>query len=159
MIRLGMRHTGARRAIAVPIAAIALNVGSCWADELGPSCKQYLQLKQQCLLARASTIEANGHAQSAQDMRRSVPFEMHRAIGILAKDKEFMSTDRIERHCAEDAWSIKNAESPQNYRPERSVQLCSVITSWPKNYRITPNYDPKVEARIRKMESDLELSR
>ena len=159
MIRMGMGHTGARQAIAAAIAVITLNAGACWADELGPSCRQYLQLKHQCLLARASTIEANGNAQSAQEMRRSIPFEIHRAIGILAKDKEFTSADRIERHCAEYAWSIENAESPQNYRPERSVQMCSVTTSWPKNYRITPDYDSKVEARIRRMENEIGLSR
>lgn len=159
MIKLGINYTGARQVATAAIAALVLCAGACKADELGPRCKQYLQLKQQCLSARANTIESNGHAQTAREIRRSIPFEMHQAIEVLAKNRQFSNADLIEHQCAEDAWYIQNANSAQNPRPERSAQLCSVTTSWPENYRITPEYDPKVEARIRKMEEEIGFSR
>ncbi|QPS36284.1 hypothetical protein [Burkholderia oklahomensis] len=150
---------GAGRIAAVAIAAITWTAGSCRADELGPSCKQYLQLKMQCLGAKANTIESNGNAQKAHEIRRSIPFEMHQAIYYLAKNREFKSADRMEQGCGEDAWYIQNAESPKNYRPEKSVQLCSVTTSWPENYKITPDSNSKVESRIREMEAEIGISR
>ncbi len=155
MRKLEIRVTGVGHVAIAAIAALTLHTGACKADELGPSCKQYLQLKQQCLAARANTIESNGHAQTAREIRRSIPFEMHQAIDTLAKNREFSNADLVEHRCAEEAWYIENANSAQNPRPERSVQLCSVTTSWPENYKITPEYDPKVEERIRKMEAEV----
>ncbi|WP_186267701.1 hypothetical protein [Burkholderia gladioli] len=151
--------TGAGRIAAVAIAAITLTAGFCRADELGPSCKQYLQLKMQCLGAKANTIESNGNAQKAHEIRRSIPFEMHQAIYYLAKNREFKSADRMEQGCGEDAWYIQNAESPKNYRPEKSVRLCSITTSWPENYKIKPDSNSKVESRIREMEAEIGISR
>ncbi|AIO66664.1 hypothetical protein DM82_2294 [Burkholderia oklahomensis] len=84
---------------------------------------------------------------------------MHQAIYYLAKNREFKSADRMEQGCGEDAWYIQNAESPKNYRPEKSVQLCSVTTSWPENYKITPDSNSKVESRIREMEAEIGISR
>lgn len=159
MIKLGINYTGARQLVTAAIAALMLSAGACKADELGPSCKQYLQLKQQCLSARADTIESNGYAQKAREIRRGIPFEMHQAIHMLAKSREFSNADLVEHRCAQDAWYIQNANSTQNPSPERSVQLCSVATSWPENYKITPDYDQKVEARIRKMEEEIGFSR
>lgn len=47
MIKLGISYTGARQVTTAAIAALMLCAGACKADELGPRCKQYLQLKQQ----------------------------------------------------------------------------------------------------------------
>jgi len=154
MIKLEVSITGAGRVIAVAIAAMAMSAGSCRADELGPSCKQYLQLKMQCMEARADRIASNGNTEGARQLRRSIPFEVHQAIYYLAKNKP---SRNIERDCADDAWYIQNADSAQNSRPERSVRLCSVTTSWPENYKITPDADSEVEARIRKMESEIRI--
>ncbi|MFM0230348.1 hypothetical protein [Paraburkholderia sediminicola] len=159
MTKLSISRTGAGRIVAAAIATITLTSGSCHADELGPSCKQYLQLKMQCLSAKANTIESNGNAQKARETRRSIPFEMHQVIYYLAKNKEFKSAERMEQGCADDAWYIQNADSPKNYRPQKSVQLCSVTTSWPENYKITPDSDSKVEARIQRMEAEIGISR
>lgn len=159
MIKLDISLTGAGRIAVTAMAGIVLTVGSCRADELGPSCKQYLQLKMQCLGAKANTIESNGNAQMAREFRRSIPFEMHQVIYHLAKDRQFMSSERLEQGCAEDAWYIQNAESPKNYRPETSVRLCSVSTSWPENYKITPDSDSTVEARIREMKAEIGISK
>jgi len=159
MTELSISLTRAGRIAAAAIAAITLTVGSCWADELGPSCKQFLQLKMQCLGAKANTIESNGNAQKAHEVRRSIPFELHQTIYYLAKNREFSDAYRMEQHCAEDAWYIQNADSPKNYRPQKSVQLCSVTTSWPENYKITPDSDSKVETRIREMEAEIGISR
>ncbi|MFM0302698.1 hypothetical protein PQQ99_21490 [Paraburkholderia sediminicola] len=159
MFKLSISLTVAGRVAAAAIAAITLTVGSCRADELGPSCKQYLQLKMQCLGAKANTIESNGNAQKARDIRRSIPFEMNRAIYLLAKNLGFMDASRVEQYCAEDAWYIQNADSPKNNRPETSVRLCSVTTSWPENYKITPDSDSKVEARIREIEAEIGISK
>ncbi|TKC91699.1 hypothetical protein FAZ69_04455 [Trinickia terrae] len=159
MIKLEIGLTGAGRVAAAVIAAIALHAGACRADELGPSCKQYLQLKMQCLSATANRVESRGNVQAAREIRRDIPFEMHQAIGILAKSRAFKSADLVEQRCADDAWYITNGDSPQNSRPQRSMQLCSVTTSWPEDYRITPDYDSKVEARIRKMEFEIGLVR
>lgn len=159
MTKLSISLTGAGRIAAAAIAATVLTVGSCRADELGPSCKQYLQLKMQCLGAKANTIESNGNAQKAREIRHSIPFEMHRAIYLLAKNLGFMEASRVEQYCAEDAWYIQNADSPKNNRPETSARLCSVSTSWPENYKITPDSDSKVEARIREMEAEIGISK
>jgi len=56
MRKLEIRVTGVGHVAIAAIAALTLHTGACKADELGPSCKQYLQLKQQCLAARANTI-------------------------------------------------------------------------------------------------------
>lgn len=159
MTKLNISLTGAGRIATATVAAITLTAGSCQADELGPSCKQFLQLKMQCLGAKANTIESNGNAQKARETRRSIPFEMHQVIYYLAKNKEFKSAERMEQGCADDAWYIQNADSPKNYRPQKSVQLCSVTTSWPENFKITPDSDPKVEARIREMEAEIGISK
>ncbi|MDR6480569.1 hypothetical protein [Paraburkholderia terricola] len=159
MTKLSFSLTGAGRIAAAAIAAIVLSAGSCRADELGPKCKQFLQLKMQCLGAKANTMESNGNAQMAREVRRSIPFEMHQTIYYLAKSKGFTDAYRMELRCAEDAWYIQNADSPKNYRPETSVRLCSITKSWPDNYRITPDYDSKVEARIREMETEIGISR
>lgn len=150
---------GAGRIAAAAITAITLTAGSCRADELGPSCKQYLQLKMQCMGATANRIESNGNAQRAQEIRRSIPFEMHQAIYTLAKNRQFKSAERLEQGCAEDAWYIRNADNPKNYRPETSMRLCSVTTSWPENYKITPDSNPTIEARIRQMEAEVGISK
>ncbi|WP_233831746.1 hypothetical protein [Paraburkholderia sp. ZP32-5] len=159
MIKLEISLSRAWRVIAAGIVVTMLNASSCWADELGPSCKQYLELKKQCLAAMANRIESNGNTQRAREIRREIPFEIHQVIGILAKSREFSSADVVEHSCAEDAWYIQNAESSKNYRPQRSVQLCSLTTSWPETYKITPDSDPKVEARIQKMEAEIGSSR
>ena len=113
----------------------------------------------QCLAAKANTIESNGNAQRAREIRRSIPFEMHQAIYYLAKNKEFTDSYRTELRCANDAWYIQNADSPNNNRPETSARLCGVMKSWPEDYKITPDSDSKVEARIREMEVEIGISK
>ncbi|MBB5542151.1 hypothetical protein A8H39_17475 [Paraburkholderia fungorum] len=159
MIKVDISLTGAGRIAAAAIAAIVLSAGFCRADELGPNCKQFLQLKMQCLGAKANTIESNGNAQRAREIRRSIPFEMHQAIYYLAKDKEFTDSYRMELRCANDAWYIQNADSPENNRPETSARLCGVMRSWSEDYKITPDSDSKVEARIREMEAEIGISK
>ena len=159
MTKLDISPTTAGRVAAAAIAAITFTATSCWADELGPRCKQFLELKMQCLAAKANTIESNGNAQRAREIRRSIPFEMHQAIYYLAKNKEFTDSYRTELRCANDAWYIQNADSPNNNRPETSARLCGVMKSWPEDYKITPDSDSKVEARIREMEVEIGISK
>jgi hypothetical protein len=159
MTKLGISLTGAGQITAAAIAAIVLSAGPCRADELGPSCKQFLQLKMQCLGAKAIMIESNGNAQKAREIRRSIPFEMHQAIYYLAKSREFKSAESMEQGCGQDAWYIQNADSPKNYHPETSARLCAVSTSWPGNYKITPDSNSKVETRIREIEAEIGISR
>lgn len=158
-MKLKSGRATAGRMVAAVVAVITFTATSCWGDELGPSCKQFLHLKMQCLGAKANKIESNGNAQKAREIRRSIPFEMHQATYLLAKNLGFMDASRVEQYCAEDAWYIQNADSPKNNRPETSVRLCSVTTSWPENYKITPDSDSKVEARIQEIEAEIGISK